>query len=154
MREYFLRRLLLVPITLFGLTLVVFLITRFAPGGPLETALKAATLGQSGEGSSSREGSGGIDDTAKEALANYYGYDQSAIRAYCVWLGVAPREHGADTPRGGVRAASPQGASASWCRGPESNRHALSGAADFKSAVSTNFTTSAKEGWSGLYLRG
>lgn len=93
MRDYFIRRLLLIPVTLFGLTLVVFLVTRFAPGGPLETALKAATLGQNGESSSSREGSGGIDDAAKESLANYYGYDQSAIRAYFVWLGVAPREY-------------------------------------------------------------
>ncbi|MCB1230314.1 MAG: ABC transporter permease subunit [Verrucomicrobiae bacterium] len=92
MRDYFIRRLLLVPITLLGLTMLVFLITRFAPGGPLETALKAATLGQNGEGNSSREGSGGIDDAAKEALANYYGYDQSAIGAYFVWLGLAPRE--------------------------------------------------------------
>ena len=31
---------------------------------------------------------------------------------------------------------------ASWCPGPESNRHAQ-GARDFKSLVSTNFTTRA-----------
>lgn len=93
MRDYFIRRLLLVPLTLFGLTLVVFLITRFAPGGPLETALKAGALAQAGESArGSRESEGGIDDEAKEALAAYYGYDQSAIRAYFVWLGLAPRE--------------------------------------------------------------
>ncbi len=94
MRDYFIRRLLLIPVTLFGLTLAVFLITRFAPGGPLEAALKAGAIGQNGEAAkSTREGSsGGIDDEAKEALATYYGYDQSAFRAYFVWLGLAPRE--------------------------------------------------------------
>lgn len=94
MRDYFIRRLLLVPVTLFGLTLAVFLITRFAPGGPYETALKAGMLGQGGEAArGSKEGnSGAIDDEAKEALAAYYGYDQSAIQAYFVWLGVLPRE--------------------------------------------------------------
>ncbi len=93
MRDYFIRRLLLVPITLFGLTLLVFLITRIAPGGPLETALKAGMLGQGGEAArGSREEAGaGIDDAAKEALAAHYGYDQSALRAYFTWLGAVPR---------------------------------------------------------------
>ena len=49
MRDYFIRRLLLVPITLFGVTLLVFLITRIAPGGPMEAALMQATMSQSGE---------------------------------------------------------------------------------------------------------
>jgi len=93
MRDYFFRRLLLVPITLFGVTLLVFLVTRFAPGGPLETALMAGMVGAGGEGgNTSREEGAGLDDAAKEALAAYYGYDQSALRAYFTWLGVAPRE--------------------------------------------------------------
>ncbi len=94
MRDYFIRRLLLVPITLFGLTLLVFLITRFAPGGPLETALRAGMMGQGGETSraSREEGGSGIDDAAKEALASYYGYDQSALSAYFTWLGALPRQ--------------------------------------------------------------
>lgn len=82
------------PITLFGVTLLVFLITRFAPGGPLETALMSGKLAQGAEGgrASREEGGSGIDDAAKEALAAYYGYDQSAMRAYFTWLGVVPRE--------------------------------------------------------------
>ena len=39
MQEYFIRRLLLIPPTLFGITILVFAITRFAPGGPMERAL-------------------------------------------------------------------------------------------------------------------
>jgi microcin C transport system permease protein len=36
MRDYFLRRLLLIPPTLIGVTIIVFMITRLVPGGLLE----------------------------------------------------------------------------------------------------------------------
>ena len=39
MRDYFLRRILLIPPTLLGITVVVFMITRVVPGGPLERAI-------------------------------------------------------------------------------------------------------------------
>ena len=52
MRAYFIRRLLLIPPTLLGITLVVFLITRFAPGGPLERAEMEARVGEPGSRSS------------------------------------------------------------------------------------------------------
>ena len=39
MRDYFLRRFLLIPPTLFGISVMVFAITRLAPGGPLEQAM-------------------------------------------------------------------------------------------------------------------
>ena len=39
MRAYFIRRLLLIPPTLLGVTLVVFILTRFVPGGPVESLL-------------------------------------------------------------------------------------------------------------------
>ena len=39
MRDYFIRRFLLIPPTLLGITLIVFLITRIVPGGPLERAM-------------------------------------------------------------------------------------------------------------------
>ena len=39
MREYFLRRLLLLFPTLLVITVIVFCITRIAPGGPLEQAM-------------------------------------------------------------------------------------------------------------------
>ena len=39
MRDYFLRRLLLIPPTLIGVTIIVFVITRLVPGGPLERAI-------------------------------------------------------------------------------------------------------------------
>ncbi len=95
MRDYFIRRLLLVPITLFGVTLLVFLITRIAPGGPMEAALMQATMSQSGEavrGGKESSGGDGMGDAAKEALAAQYGYDQGIMKAYFTWLGLVPRE--------------------------------------------------------------
>ena len=44
MRDYFLRRLILIPPTLFGVTILVFIITRFVPGGPLERAIMEAQM--------------------------------------------------------------------------------------------------------------
>ena len=38
MKEYFFKRLLLIPPTLLGVTIIVFAITRLVPGGPLERA--------------------------------------------------------------------------------------------------------------------
>ncbi len=95
MRDYFIRRLLLVPITLFGVTLLVFLITRIAPGGPMEAALMAATMSQSGEavrGGKESGGENGLDDVSKAALAAQYGYDQPFLKAYFTWLGFVPSE--------------------------------------------------------------
>ena len=76
--------------------MLVFLITRIAPGGPMEAALMAATMSQSGEavrgGKESGGGGSGMDDAAKAALAAQYGYDQPLLKAYFTWLGVVPRE--------------------------------------------------------------
>ena len=50
MKAYFIRRLLLVPPTVLGITLTVFLIMRLAPGGPLEKEMQAAMAASSEEG--------------------------------------------------------------------------------------------------------
>ncbi len=39
MYGYLIRRLLLVPVTVLGLTFLIFSITRFLPGGPLDRHL-------------------------------------------------------------------------------------------------------------------
>ena len=39
MRNYILKRLLLIPLTLLGILLVNFIIIQFAPGGPVEQTL-------------------------------------------------------------------------------------------------------------------
>ena len=55
MAAYFLRRLLLVIPTFLGITIMVFAITRFVPGGPIERmiaqAQQARSAGFGGAGS-------------------------------------------------------------------------------------------------------
>ena len=52
MKSYFLRRLLLIPPTLLGITLLVFTITRFVPGGALDQMLQKASSGADQGGTS------------------------------------------------------------------------------------------------------
>jgi microcin C transport system permease protein len=89
MRAYFLRRLLLIPPTLLGVTLVVFLLTRFAPGGPVEQAIMRAQSADSGAVQTSAHsgpGSGALSDEQLAQLKAYFGYDQPPIAAYWKWL--------------------------------------------------------------------
>lgn len=54
MGQYFLRRLLLLVPTFLGITLLVFAITRFVPGGPVERMLMESQLASSEFSQSSR----------------------------------------------------------------------------------------------------
>ena len=65
MKDYFIRRLLLVPMTMLGVTFLVFLITRAAPGGPLEQAMMEAQVATEGGGSGGKQ-SGTLDEAALE----------------------------------------------------------------------------------------
>jgi microcin C transport system permease protein len=85
MRTYFLRRLLLVIPTLIGVTLLVFLITRFAPGGPVEQAIMRARTAENGAGGSAR-GGGSLSEEQLAQLKAYFGYDKPPIEAYGHWV--------------------------------------------------------------------
>ena len=89
MRAYFLRRLLLLVPTLVGVTLLVFLVTRFAPGGPVEQAImRAQTAENAVGGGTSRGGPGGgaLSDDQLAQLKAYFGYDKPPLVAYGHWL--------------------------------------------------------------------
>jgi microcin C transport system permease protein len=90
MRDYFIRRLLLIIPTLIGATLVVFGITRITPGGPLEAALRRNTSLEGNRGM--RDAGASLSEEQKEQLAAYYGFDRPFIPAYLAWLGILPRE--------------------------------------------------------------
>lgn len=94
MRDYFIRRFLLILPTLIGATLVVFGITRVTPGGPMEVALRqaAAMQAERGGGSGARDAGASLSEEQKEELAAYYGFDRSFFPAYLAWLGVLPKE--------------------------------------------------------------
>ena len=93
MKSYFLRRLLLIFPTMIGITLLVFTITRFVPGGPLDRMIQQAAEAQKGgRGHSSSNSQGGLSEEQLEELEEQFGLDQSTLVAYGQWLGVLPRE--------------------------------------------------------------
>lgn len=92
MRQYLLRRLLLLVPTLFGILLIAFIITRLVPGGPLEQAL--AEKRQAMESRGGKSGPGGGDSLSKEEvqrLKEFYGFDRPPVPAFFEWLGVLPK---------------------------------------------------------------
>ena len=94
MKSYFLRRLLLIPPTLIGITLLVFTITRFVPGGPLDRMLQEASRGadSGGKRATSSQSQGGMSEDQLEELEEQFGLDKPVLVAYGQWLGIAPRE--------------------------------------------------------------
>jgi microcin C transport system permease protein len=92
MTAYFIRRLLLVIPTFIGITIMVFAITRFVPGGPIERIIadtRAMQTGQGSSGSSSTPGpSGGqpLSEQQIQKLKEYYGFDKPILTSYFIWL--------------------------------------------------------------------
>lgn len=89
MRDYFLRRLLLIPPTLIGVTIIVFVITRLVPGGPLERAImESQQMSMSGGGSVSQAGQGmALSQSQLDRLREYYGFDKPVLVSYFDWMG-------------------------------------------------------------------
>ncbi len=87
MAAYFIRRLLLVIPTFIGVTLLVFAITRFVPGGPVEEILQELQLA-GGEGGGQTGTMGGETLSAEQIaqLKAFYGFDKSVFAAYWDWL--------------------------------------------------------------------
>ncbi len=90
MTAYFIRRFLLVIPTFIGITLMVFAITRFVPGGPIERMIAQAQQMQL-EGGGGRTGAGvqrqPLSDEQIAQLEQYYGFDQPLLNSYINWLG-------------------------------------------------------------------
>jgi microcin C transport system permease protein len=93
MRDYFIRRFLLIPPTLLGVTIIVFIITRLVPGGPLERALMESQQFNANSGVSTQVA--GADMALSEAqlqrLKEYYGFDKPILVSYVEWLGKVVR---------------------------------------------------------------
>lgn len=89
MRDYFIRRLLLIPPTLLGITIIVFAITRLVPGGPLERAImEVQQLNLSGGGGSRTAGQDmALSESQLDQLREYYGFDKPILVSYGEWLG-------------------------------------------------------------------
>jgi microcin C transport system permease protein len=89
MRDYVLRRLLLVPLTFVGITFVAFCFTRFVPGGPIEQALAERQQADRKRSNAARP-SGPASPEELDNLKRRYGFDRSLPEAYAIWLGIIP----------------------------------------------------------------
>jgi microcin C transport system permease protein len=93
MRDYFIRRLILIPPTLLGISIMVFAITRLAPGGPLEQAMmQMQQVSEEGGGGLSSGSDQALSEDQLEQMKRLYGFDKPHWEAYLIWLGVLPRE--------------------------------------------------------------
>ena len=89
MTGYFIRRFLLLIPTFLGVTFLVFAITRFVPGGPIDQMI-AKTQAAASESGSSGMGEGSsidIPQAVLDELNKQYGFDKPFYVAYAHWLG-------------------------------------------------------------------
>ncbi len=86
MTAYILRRLLLIIPTFIGITLMVFVITRFVPGGPIERMIAESQQASVGKGYS-RMNESPLSASQLEELKKFYGFDKPVIISYIEWFG-------------------------------------------------------------------
>lgn len=91
MTAYFIRRFLLIIPTFIGITIMVFTITRFVPGGPIERIIAQARQMQALEGGrvaglSTEEQTQPLSEEQIEELRKYYGFDKPVLVSYFLWL--------------------------------------------------------------------
>lgn len=92
MLTYILRRVLMMIPTLFGITLISFLIINLTPGSPVEQKLQAIRFGGAiSSNSASATGMGGRGDTGVsqdviDALNKQYGFDKPLLVRYGIWI--------------------------------------------------------------------
>ncbi|MCP3921094.1 MAG: ABC transporter permease [Desulfobacterales bacterium] len=85
MVSYFIRRFLLIIPTFIGITLMVFTITRFVPGGPIERMISEAGNMQN-SGNIQSEQDQPLSEEQIEELKKYYGFDKPLITSYFIWI--------------------------------------------------------------------
>lgn len=90
MTSYFIRRLVLVAPTFIGITLMVFVITRFVPGGPIERMIMEAQLaggdGGAVQTTASQRGGSVLSESQLQQLREYYGFDKPIFISYVHWV--------------------------------------------------------------------
>jgi len=96
MTSYFIRRILLVPITFICITFLVYTVQRVTPGGPIEQAeimMRQAAMAEGGGGSAASDtGDVMLDEDARKELERYYKLDKPIPVGYLIWLGLWPDE--------------------------------------------------------------
>ncbi|MBR1997031.1 MAG: ABC transporter permease [Akkermansia sp.] len=93
MREYIIRRLLLMPITLIGISFVVFCLTRMVPGGPVERMLQEQAISSlAGEKAIGVAATTQVSDADIERLEELFNLQEPVWLSYLQWLGIRRRE--------------------------------------------------------------
>ena len=90
MRDYVLRRLLLIPLTFAGITFVAFCFTRFVPGGPIERAMAERQQADHKRAQDAARPNGPASPEELDNLRRRYGFDRPLLQAYAIWLGAWP----------------------------------------------------------------
>lgn len=91
LRDYVVRRLLLMIPTFLGITFATFLLCQFVPGGQIDQ-LRLAMAGAGGEGAhGGGRGQLVIPDDQLKQLKAFYGFDKPLLVAYGEWLGKTVR---------------------------------------------------------------
>jgi microcin C transport system permease protein len=91
MFTYILRRCLMMIPTLFGITILSFVIINLAPGSPIEQKLQqirmgGAMSGRTGGGSVGARSESGVSQEVIDALNKQYGFDKPLLVRYGIWL--------------------------------------------------------------------
>lgn len=81
------------PITLLGVSLLVFCITRFVPGGPIDQLIQQQTADAlSGHKPGVQQGDNKMSEADQERLEEQFGLQEHILLAYSQWLGIAPKK--------------------------------------------------------------
>ena len=93
MTKYILRRLALIPLTLFGIMAVNFLFAQLAPGGPVEHIAaklqndpQSAKAAASGAVSSKYRGAQGLDPALVKELERQFGFDKPVLTRFALMM--------------------------------------------------------------------
>jgi microcin C transport system permease protein len=83
---YFIRRFLLIIPTFLGITIAVFVIMQFVPGGPVERRIMQIQMAASQGGLAGARGGVALPEDAIEQIRAYYGFDKPVHTRYIQWL--------------------------------------------------------------------
>jgi microcin C transport system permease protein len=91
MTAYFVRRFLLIVPTFIGITMAVFLVMQFVPGGPVERQIMSLQMDKTTEGAAAgggglSRGSNALPEEMIEEIRRYYGFDKPVHVRYAMWL--------------------------------------------------------------------
>ena len=87
MTGYFVRRFLLIIPTFIGITLAVFLVMNFVPGGPVERQIMRYQDGRGDEGGAAAAvATSRFPQDAIDEMKHYYGFDKPVYTRYGLWL--------------------------------------------------------------------